>query len=64
MFDYLLLGQYPSEEDIALTHKGQSFAPVGTPRKAADVPLMGWQPPAAPASSASATAAPASGASR
>ena len=70
VFDYLLLGQYPSEEDIALTQKGQSFAPVGTPRKAADVPLTGWVPPTA-ASAASvaagasgAASAPASGASR
>ena len=54
-FDYYLLGQYPSEEDIAKTQLGQTFAPIGTPRKAADVPLL---PPAAPAS------APASGASK
>ena len=62
VFDYLLLGQYPSEEDIALTQKGQSFAPVGAPRKAAEVPLVGWQPvqaPSAPAA-ASGTSAPVS----
>jgi penicillin-binding protein 2 len=62
VFDYLLLGNYPSEEDIALTQKGQSFAPVGTPRKAADVPLTGQ--PAAAAIGASAASAAASGASR
>ena len=39
VFDYLLLGQYPSEEDIKLTQQGLSAAPVGTPRRAADVPL-------------------------
>ncbi len=39
VFDYLLLGQYPSEEDIRLTQQGLSAAPVGTPRRAADVPL-------------------------
>jgi len=39
VFDYLLLGQYPSEEDIALTQQGLSAAPVGSPRRAADVPL-------------------------
>lgn len=50
VFDYLLLGQYPSEEDIAKTQLGQTFAPIGTPRKAADVPLL---PPPAPASGAS-----------
>jgi penicillin-binding protein 2 len=41
VFDYLLLGLYPSEEDIALTQRGQSAAPVGRPRRAADVPLPG-----------------------
>jgi penicillin-binding protein 2 len=56
VFDYLLLGQYPSEEDIAKTQLGQTFAPIGTPRKAADVPLL----PGTPAS----TAPPASGASK
>jgi len=39
VFDYLLLGQYPSEEDMAATRKGQSHAPIGTPRRAADMPL-------------------------
>jgi penicillin-binding protein 2 len=41
VFDYLLLGQYPSEEDIALTQQGRSAAPVGTPRRADEVPLPG-----------------------
>ncbi len=41
VFDYLLLGQYPSEEDIAATRKGLSVAPTGTPRRAADVLLPG-----------------------
>ncbi len=41
VFDYLLLGQYPSEEDIAATRLGQSAAPLGTPRRPADVPLPG-----------------------
>ncbi|MDE2369816.1 MAG: penicillin-binding protein 2 [Burkholderiales bacterium] len=39
VFDYLLLGQYPSEEDIAAVQEGKGKAPVGTPRRAADVPL-------------------------
>jgi penicillin-binding protein 2 len=39
VFDYLLAGQYPSEEDIALTREGKSSAPAGTPRRAVDVPL-------------------------
>jgi penicillin-binding protein 2 len=34
VFDYLLLGQVPSEEDIALTQQGTSVAPVGKPRDA------------------------------
>lgn len=39
MLDYLLLGVYPSEEDIALVQQGKASAPVGTPRKASEVPL-------------------------
>ncbi|XVJ71563.1 MAG: penicillin-binding protein 2 [Rhizobacter sp.] len=44
VFDFALLGQYPSEEDIALTQKGQSSSPVGKPRRAADIPLPGAAP--------------------
>jgi penicillin-binding protein 2 len=40
VFDYWLLGQYPSEEDIATTQKGQSASPIGKPRSKAEVPLM------------------------
>ncbi len=40
VFDYLLLGQYPSEEDIAASRKGQAAAPIGKPRQAADIPLL------------------------
>ncbi|MBV8502549.1 MAG: penicillin-binding protein 2 [Paucibacter sp.] len=68
VFDYWLEGQYPSEEDIALTQKGQSGPPVGTPRRAADVPIARLTTPAAAASAASAGAdaasTSASGASR
>jgi penicillin-binding protein 2 len=39
VFDYWLLDQYPSEEDMAATKKGQSGRPVGTPRAKKDVPL-------------------------
>nr|WP_255763658.1 penicillin-binding protein 2 [Pelomonas sp. P7] len=63
VFDYLLLGQYPSEEDIAKTQLGQTFAPIGTPRRAADVPLPG-QAASAPDAAASAASAPASGATQ
>ncbi len=41
VFDYWLLGNYPSEDDIAATRRGQSVAPIGTPRRAEDVPLPG-----------------------
>ena len=41
VFDYMLLGQYPSEEDIAATRLGHSSVPIGTPRRAADIPLPG-----------------------
>jgi penicillin-binding protein 2 len=47
VFDYLLTGQYPSEEDLALTRQGKSGAPVGTPRQAVDVPLPGQLAPVA-----------------
>ncbi|MEY3613870.1 MAG: Stage sporulation protein [Pseudomonadota bacterium] len=40
VFDYWLLGQYPSEEDMAATQKGQTAAPIGKPRTKAEVPLM------------------------
>jgi penicillin-binding protein 2 len=63
VFDYLLAGLYPSEEDIAKTQLGQTFAPIGTPRRAADVPLPGTASPGA-ALPASAASVPASGASR
>ncbi len=41
VMDYLLLGLYPSEEDIALTREGRTAAPIGTPRRADAVPLPG-----------------------
>ena len=40
VFDYWLLGQYPSEEDMAATQKGQTAAPIGKPRAKAEVPLI------------------------
>lgn len=45
VFDYLLLDQYPSAQDLAAVRVGQASAPIGTPRKASDMP---W-PPEAPA---------------
>jgi len=46
--DYLLMGQFPSEEDIAATQRGESTAPIGTPRPADSVDLAAWLPAAAP----------------
>ena len=58
VFDYLLLGQYPSAEDIAAMREGKAKAPIGKPRPATEVPLPGQAAPqaAAPAASATATA--------
>jgi penicillin-binding protein 2 len=66
VFDYLLLGQYPSEEDMALTRESKSSAPIGKPRVAALMPLPGQVAAAASSAAASASAAssPASGVSR
>ncbi len=36
-FDYVLLGQYPSEEDMAAVKLGQAGAPIGKPRRAAEM---------------------------
>ena len=37
VFDYVLLGQYPSEEDMAAVQKGLAAAPIGKPRRADEV---------------------------
>jgi len=64
VFDYWLMNQYPSEEDLALVRQGKAANPVGTPRVASEVP---WPPPAVPgvpatpASAAQQAAVPASG---
>jgi penicillin-binding protein 2 len=44
VFDYVLLGQYPSEKDLEAVKLGQAAAPLGTPRKAAEIPLKPMQP--------------------
>jgi penicillin-binding protein 2 len=41
VFDYWLLGQYPSEEDMTAIKAGQASAPIGKPRIAAEMP---WPP--------------------
>jgi len=47
VFDYWLVGRWPSEEDMALTREGKSGAPVGKPRDAKSIPFNGS--PIAPA---------------
>lgn len=42
VFDYWLLKQYPSADDLAAVSKGQAAAPIGVARKVADLP---WPPP-------------------
>ncbi|MBK5206201.1 MAG: penicillin-binding protein 2 [Polaromonas sp.] len=37
VFDYLLLGQYPSVEDMAAVQKGLAGAPIGKPRLASEM---------------------------
>jgi penicillin-binding protein 2 len=44
VFDYMLLGQYPSEEDLAAVKKGQAAAPIGKPRRVDDMPWKAVQP--------------------
>ncbi|MDD0840404.1 penicillin-binding protein 2 [Curvibacter sp. HBC61] len=38
VFDYWLMQQYPSEQDMAAVQVGQAQLPVGTPRKVSEVP--------------------------
>jgi penicillin-binding protein 2 len=44
VFDYMLLGQYPSEEDLSAVKKGQAAAPIGKPRRVEDMPWKAVQP--------------------
>ena len=43
VFDYVLMGQYPSSEDIEAVRNGQATRPIGKPRPIASVP---WPPKA------------------
>lgn len=61
IFDYWLLQQYPSEQDLAAVQKAQAPVPIGTPRKISEVPGL---PGAAPMGAASAPAPVASSARR
>lgn len=62
VFDYVLLGQVPSAEDIALSREGRSSAPVGTPRMIDPLELLGPVGPDAAASAVPVAVAPAAGA--
>lgn len=44
VFDYWLLGLYPSDEDMAAVRIGQAGAPIGQQRLAADLPWPGAAP--------------------
>jgi penicillin-binding protein 2 len=64
VFDYLLLGQYPNEIDLAAVQKGLAGAPIGKPLLAAEMPGLlamglpgGSVQSVAPAASAAANAA-------
>lgn len=69
VLDYLLMDQYPSEEDIAAVQLGKAASPIGTPRKASAMPLprgldaFGADVPATPDAATSAASAAASAAS-
>lgn len=39
VLDFLLAGQYPSEADIEAVRVGKASAPIGAPRRVADIPL-------------------------
>jgi len=43
VFDFVIMGQYPSQEDIEAVQKGQATRPIGKPRAVANVP---WPPKA------------------
>src|SRR3954471_3480044 len=62
VFDYVLMGQYPSEEDLAAVQRGQAQTPIGKPRNAADV---AWPPGgSSTGATAAAAATPAASGSR
>ncbi|GAB4090727.1 penicillin-binding protein 2 [Hydrogenophaga soli] len=41
VFDYLLMDQYPNDEDLKAVQKGLAAAPIGKPLKASEVPWPG-----------------------
>ncbi|MGE4240864.1 penicillin-binding protein 2 [Ramlibacter sp.] len=66
IFDYWLVNQYPSEEDLEAVRKGQATAPIGKPRVASEVawpPGAGAAGAAVPAASATLVMSPMAAAS-
>ncbi len=59
VFDYVLMGQYPNDEDMLAVQKGLAAAPIGKPRTAADMAALVGSGPAGAVSAAVAVAAPA-----
>ncbi len=59
VFDYVLMGQYPNDEDMLAVQKGLAAAPIGKPRAAADMAALVGSGPAGAVSAAVAVAAPA-----
>jgi penicillin-binding protein 2 len=57
VFDYVLLGQYPSEEDMVAVQKGLAAAPIGKPRQAAEVAGLLSAPASGPTTAAATAAA-------
>lgn len=49
VFDYLLMDQYPNDEDLKAVQKGLAAAPIGKPLKASEVPWPGQGPDSATA---------------
>ena len=41
VFDFVIMGQYPSREDIQAVQKGQATRPIGKPRLVSEIP---WPP--------------------
>jgi penicillin-binding protein 2 len=39
LFEFVLLGHYPSAEDVVAVQRGQATRPFGAPRQAKDIPL-------------------------
>jgi penicillin-binding protein 2 len=47
VFDYVLLGHYPNAEDLQAVQKGLAAGPIGKPREAASVSVLGVTNPVA-----------------